>query len=92
LLGARLQLSDRIASNKLVAFLTGDSQGAVSLLLSLRQGSISLRQELLGFLHLFRDRHAHLVNQVQDAILVDDDVVGEPDRPALVDDLFEAVY
>jgi len=64
---------------------------ALGFLLCLGQHPVALGQHLLRLLDLFGDGHPQLVDQFEEAILVDDGVVGEWEMTAAVEQLLQPI-
>src|SRR5664280_1290180 len=77
--------------DQVVGFVAGQLQGAVGLFLSLGHVAVFFRIDLLGLFHFLRDGDAHLVNDIQELVLIDDDVVGQRDGAAVIEEFFQAV-
>jgi hypothetical protein len=84
-------LHHKIFGYELIRFLAGNLKGAVRLFLGLRQHAIALTEKLLGLLHFLRNGDAHLVDDIQHAVLIDHHIAGQWDGLALIEQFFQTI-
>ncbi len=69
----------------------GQLQGPVGFFLGLGHDPVFFRKDLLRLFHFLRDGDAHLVNDVQELVLIHDDIVRQRDGAAVIEEFFQAV-
>jgi len=80
-----------VALDQLVALFFGERHGSLRLLVRLSQDLVALIDDLLRLFDLVGDRHTHLVDQLQDAVFIHQELAGQGQGPAIVEDFLQAV-
>ena len=85
------RLNDGVLFHKTFALLASYDNRPVGFFLGLGQETVPLGQDLLGFPDLLRNRGPHLVDQVQNAVLIHDYIVCERQWSTFIEQFFETV-